>query len=158
MQQCQQDDDALDPYMFDELKDAFEFFDVNGDGHICGKELGKVLRALGQNPTEKNIRELLEEADKDGDQVITYDEYIKLLKNKLKDKNVVEIELREAFRVFDKNRDGNLNFQELQRALMCIGEDFLTLEEAQELCKMMDKNGDGKVDVEEFVKYMCRRY
>lgn len=48
------------------MKEAFELFDKNGDGHISADELGKVLRAIGQNPTEAMIKEVMAKADKDG--------------------------------------------------------------------------------------------
>ena len=41
-------------------------FDMNGDGHISAVELGKVLQAIGQNPTESTIKEVMKKADKDG--------------------------------------------------------------------------------------------
>lgn len=82
-----------------------------------------------------------------GNNVIEYDEYVNLLKDYVKDPQIVEIELREAFRVFDKDRNNNLNFVELRKALTSLG-DPLTDKEAIELCKLMDVNGDNKVDVD----------
>ena len=51
---------------FPEFKEAFDLFDMNGDGHISAVELGKVLQAIGQNPTESTIKEVMKKADKDG--------------------------------------------------------------------------------------------
>lgn len=148
--------DGLTQRELEEMKEAFEFFDRNGDGTISHSELGKVLRALGQNPTEKCIAEVMQKADKNGNKVLEYQEYVDLLQDYVKDPAVVEIELREAFRVFDKDRNNSLDFNELRKALMYLGEP-LTEKETAELCKMMDTNGDNKVDIDEFVKYMCQR-
>ena len=52
--------------IFQEMKDAFDLFDQNGDKQISIAELGMVLRALGQNPTDKEIEEVMKKADKDG--------------------------------------------------------------------------------------------
>jgi Ca2+-binding EF-hand superfamily protein len=41
------------------MKSAFELFDLDGNGVICGKELGTLLRALGQNPTDDELDELM---------------------------------------------------------------------------------------------------
>ena len=82
-----------------------------------------------------------------GNNVIEYDEYVSLLKNYIKDPVLVECELREAFRVFDKDRNNNLNFAELKKALTSLGEP-MTDKEAKELCTLMDADGDNKVDVE----------
>lgn len=153
------DPDGLLPGQYNELKqrEVFDLFDKNGDGFISGSELGMVLRALGQNPSEKDIQEALRQADKDGDHVIKYEEYVDMLKGFTKDPQIFEIELREAFRIFDKDRNNNLNFVELRKALTSLGEP-LTDEEAVKLCKLMDADGDRQVTVDEFVKYMVQGY
>lgn len=51
----------------DEFAEAFALFDKDGDGTITIKELGTVLRSLGQNPTEAEVRGMIEEVDTDGD-------------------------------------------------------------------------------------------
>ena len=48
------------------MKEAFQLFDKNGDGKITLKELNKVLRNMGQNPTECEIADMIARADKDG--------------------------------------------------------------------------------------------
>lgn len=82
-----------------------------------------------------------------GNKVITYEEYVDMLKDFRKDPHIFEIELREAFRIFDKDRNNNLNFNELQNALTSLGEP-LTKEEAKQLCQMMDVDQDKKVTVD----------
>lgn len=39
-----------------ELQEAFSIFDTKGDGCIHAHQLGEVLRALGKNPTEADIK------------------------------------------------------------------------------------------------------
>lgn len=41
-------------------------FDRDNDGRITARELGTVLRSLGQNPTEQEIRDMINEVDFDG--------------------------------------------------------------------------------------------
>lgn len=51
-------------------QEAFALFDKDGDGTITTKELGTVMRSLGQNPTEAELqvkeREKLEEDEGGG--------------------------------------------------------------------------------------------
>ena len=49
-----------------EFKEAFSLFDKNGDGYISCKELGIVMRSLGQNPTEAELQDMINEVDFDG--------------------------------------------------------------------------------------------
>uniref|UniRef100_A0A4W4FC40 Calmodulin n=1 Tax=Electrophorus electricus TaxID=8005 RepID=A0A4W4FC40_ELEEL len=48
-----------------EFKEAFSLFDKDGDGTITTKELGTVMRSLGQNPTEAELQDMINEVDAD---------------------------------------------------------------------------------------------
>ena len=47
-------------------QEAFSLFDKDGDGTITTKELGTVMRSLGQNPTEAELQDMINEVDADG--------------------------------------------------------------------------------------------
>ena len=49
-----------------EFKEAFSLFDKDGDGTVTTKELGTVMRSLGQNPTEAELQDMINEVDADG--------------------------------------------------------------------------------------------
>ena len=54
-------------FVFLEFKEAFLLFDKDGDGTITTKELGTVMRSLGQNPTEAELQDMINEVDADGE-------------------------------------------------------------------------------------------
>lgn len=56
-----------------------------------------------------------------------------------------EEELKNAFKVFDKDNSGTISSAELRSVLQHLGEN-LTDEELDEMLKMADKNGDGNID------------
>uniref|UniRef100_A0A673C2K9 Calmodulin 2 n=1 Tax=Sphaeramia orbicularis TaxID=375764 RepID=A0A673C2K9_9TELE len=70
-----------------EFKEAFSLFDKDGDGTITTKELGTVMRSLGQNPTEAELQdmineevdEMIREADIDGDGQVNYEEFVQMM-------------------------------------------------------------------------------
>lgn len=54
-----------------EFKAAFDIFVLGAeDGCISTKELGKVMRMLGQNPTPEELQEMIDEVDEDGEQFL----------------------------------------------------------------------------------------
>ena len=57
--------------IFAEFKEAFSLFDKDGDGTITTKELGTVMRSLGQNPTEAELQDMINEVDADGELHVT---------------------------------------------------------------------------------------
>ena len=51
--------DKLSEEQVAELKQAFNEFDIDGGGTISTQELGWAMRAMGMNPTEAEILDLL---------------------------------------------------------------------------------------------------
>ena len=66
------------------IKDAFELFDTDGDGSISVKELGKVIRSLGQNPTDMEIMNIISKADTNRNGTIEFDEFVSMMSHKMK--------------------------------------------------------------------------
>ncbi|GAV61710.1 EF_hand_5 domain-containing protein [Cephalotus follicularis] len=64
-------------------------------------------------------------------------------------------EVKEAFDVFDENRDGFIDARELQRVLCILGcKEGSVLENCNRMIKTFDQNGDGRIGFNEFVKLM----
>nr|POE67941.1 calmodulin-like protein 8 [Quercus suber] len=64
-----------------------------------------------------------------------------------------EEELKEAFKVFDKDQNGYISATELRHVMINLGEK-LTDEEVEQMIREADLDGDGQVNYEEFVKMM----
>lgn len=62
-----------------EAEAVFNAFDEDGSGEISVNELKKALETLGQNPTDKEIQQLIKEADEDGSGEIDKDEFVALV-------------------------------------------------------------------------------
>ncbi|OWM73574.1 hypothetical protein CDL15_Pgr026673 [Punica granatum] len=144
--------DQLTDDQISEFKEAFSLFDKDGDGSITTKELGTVMRSLGQNPTEAELQDMINEVDADGNGTIDFPEFLNLMARKMKDTDSEE-ELKEAFRVFDKDQNGFISAAELRHVMTNLGEK-LTDEEVDEMIREADVDGDGQINYEEFVKVM----
>uniref|UniRef100_H0WBY2 EF-hand calcium-binding domain-containing protein 11 n=1 Tax=Cavia porcellus TaxID=10141 RepID=H0WBY2_CAVPO len=77
--------DRLTEEQIAEFKEAFPLFDKDGDGTITTKELGTVLRSLGQNPTEAELQDMINEvddmireADINGDGQVNHKEFVQM--------------------------------------------------------------------------------
>ena len=169
-----------------EFKEAFSLFDKDGDGTITTKELGTVMRSLGQNPTEAELQDMINEVDADGNGLfriylshflfpagvivyvcslfylfifscttkgtIDFPEFLTMMARKMKDTDSEE-EIKEAFKVFDKDGNGFISAAELRHVMTNLGEK-LTDEEVDEMIREADIDGDGQINYEEFVKMM----
>ena len=62
------------------------------------------MRSLGQNPTESELQDMINEADADGDGGIEFAEFLNLMAQNMKDTDSEE-ELKKAFQAFDKDQN-----------------------------------------------------
>ena len=138
-----------------EFKEAFQIFDKDGDGSITTKELGTVMRSLGQNPSDEEVRQMIEEVDEDKSETIDFKEFLGLMARKMKETDA-EDELLEAFKVFDRDGNGKISAHELRYVMLSSGED-LTEQDIQEMVMEADIDGDGFIDYQEFVKIMMNQ-
>ncbi|XP_063282938.1 calmodulin-A-like [Pelobates fuscus] len=147
--------DQLSEEQIAEFKEAFSLFDKDGDGTVTTKELGTVMRSLGQNPTEAELQDMINEVDCDGSGTIDFPEFLTMMARKMKDTDTEE-EIREAFAVFDKDGNGYISAAELRHVMTNLGEK-LTDEEVDEMIREADVDGDGQVNYEEFVQMMTSK-
>ena len=90
--------DTLTDEQIAEFKEAFALFDKDGDGTITTKELGTVMRSLGQNPTEAELQDMINEVDADGNGTLSRGELAHLLADYAKAR-ALEIEREELPRI-----------------------------------------------------------
>ncbi|CAL9772929.1 unnamed protein product [Musa acuminata subsp. burmannicoides] len=132
---------------------TFCLFDKNGDGCITFEELSTVIKSLGLKPNEGEVHKMIREIDANGNGTIEFQEFLNLMASKLNKGIDSEDELKEAFKVFDKDQNGFISATELRNVMISLGEK-LTDEEVAQMIREADLDGDGQVNFEEFVKMM----
>lgn len=64
----------------EEIMKAFRLFDDDETGKISFKNLKRVAKELGENLTDDELQEMIDEADRDGDGEINQDEFLRIMK------------------------------------------------------------------------------
>lgn len=111
-----------------------------GGGTITTKDLQSLMRSLGQNPTEEELQDMINEVDCDGIGTIDFPDFLEMQARKMKDTDTEE-ELVEAFRVFDTRGDGFISAAELRQVMTNLGE-ALDQDEIDEMIREADVDGD----------------
>ncbi|KAK9074564.1 hypothetical protein SSX86_007163 [Deinandra increscens subsp. villosa] len=136
----------------EELEQVFKKFDVNGDGKICASELGSIMGSLGHHPTDEELQNMIKEVDADGDGFINLEEFIELNTKDIDSTEVLE-NLKDAFSIFDIDKNGLITAEELLNVLKSLGENC-TITESRKMIAGADRDGDGMINFDEFKDMM----
>ena len=111
-----------------------------------------MLRALGNNPTEEEVDNMIREVDEDGSGTIEFDEFLQMMSNKM---NIINYEkvIWEAFKVYDRDGNNLISGAELRYVLSTQGP-MLTHEEIDEIISEADMDGDGHINYYEFMRLL----
>ncbi|XP_058748657.1 calmodulin-like protein 11 [Vicia villosa] len=134
-----------------ELHEAFCLIDKNNDGFITEDELTTTIKSFDVNPTKEEIQNMISEVDINRRGSINFEEFLNIMSTQMKEN--ISKELKEAFRIFDRDQDEYISAIELKDVMMRLGE-RLTDEEVEQMIREADLDGDGKVSYEEFAKIM----
>ncbi|XP_064128021.1 calcium-binding protein 1 [Loxodonta africana] len=152
-------DRSLRPEEIEELREAFREFDKDKDGYINCRDLGNCMRTMGYMPTEMELIELSQQVNMNLGGHVDFDDFVELMGPKLLAETADMIgvkELRDAFREFDTNGDGEISTSELREAMRKLLGHQVGHRDIEEIIRDVDLNGDGRVDFEEFVRMMSR--
>ena len=77
------------------------------------------MRSMGQNPTEDELLALVMEVDVNGDGTIDFEEFLGMMEKSNKDGDGEESGIKEAFQIFDRDRNGYIDMKKLKKVI-CI--------------------------------------
>lgn len=139
-----------------ELKEVFDLFYTDGDGHVDVKEMKALFLSLGNDLSEEKVREIVHELDVDGNGTIEFDEFRDgIMRRQVRHLSTREV-VQTVFAMIDTDGDGSITMTEFRRHMrsnraLNAG---LSDEDLDTLVREMDVNGDGSVDMEEFAQML----
>jgi Ca2+-binding EF-hand superfamily protein len=131
------------------IRRNFDLMDADEDGRLSRDEVGVLIRALGQNPTDQELRELLDDVPAHVD----FHGFVNLFQAKYREPTGADV-LIQAFHVFDLLDTGKLSADKFREVLTTLGEHVrdadidAILEEAK-----LDEN--GMFDYVALAKSLC---
>ncbi|VDM44554.1 unnamed protein product [Toxocara canis] len=146
-------------------------FDKENKGYIKATQVGQILRTMGQAFEERDLKQLIKEFDSDviilesfktlntldsGSGEIEFEEFAAMVASFVvnEDDNAgLEEELREAFRLYDKEGNGYIAVSDLRDILRALDEN-VSEDELDEMIAEIDADGSGTVDFDEFMEMM----
>ena len=138
------------------LKNCFDLFDSKKQDFLSADDLDEILRAMGFRPSKEELMDILAEIDEDGSGEIEFAEFCQLCAKFLVEDPDIETmkrELKDAFRIYDKNGEGFITMDTL-RGLISELLAPLTDEELDGIIAELDEDGSGTMDFDEFCEMM----
>ncbi|XP_064166414.1 myosin light chain 1, skeletal muscle isoform-like isoform X3 [Anguilla rostrata] len=139
----------------EDYKEAFGLFDRVGDSKISYDQVADIMRALGQNPTNKAVKTILgnPSAEEMANKRIDFETFLPMLQTVVNDPQKGSFEdYVEGLRVFDKEGNGTVMGAELRIVLQTLGEKMKEEEVDALMAGQEDEN--GCVNYEAFVKHI----
>lgn len=145
----------LDETQIAALKTAFESFDTESKGAIGVETIGNILRMMGVKVKEADLKEIVDEVDDDGSGMLEFEEFTELAAKFLieEDEEELKNELKEAFRIYDKDGQGFITNDVLREILKEI-DPKLTDADLDGIIEEVDEDGSGTMDLDEFMEMM----
>ncbi len=139
----------------DEIKEAFDIFDIDKSGAISVSELLKSMSTLGFDTKNPAIYNMIKDIDENGNGVIEFDEFLDMMTARISDVNPKE-DLERVFKLFDDDRTQEISVDNLKRVAKELGEDIHE-EELKEIVMRADLDGDGKLSFEDFYQVISKK-
>lgn len=138
------------------MRKAFQMFDTTKCGFIDTVKISTILNTLGQQFDEGELQALIDEEDTEETGRVNFDQFANIAANFLiedEDAEAMQQELKEAFRLYDREGNGYITTSTLKEILGAL-DDKLTNDDLDGMINEIDADGSGTVDFEEFMEMM----
>ncbi|XP_076387254.1 troponin C type IIIb isoform X2 [Megachile rotundata] len=150
------DDIQLSKDQIAQLKMGFDAFDPDKKGIITSDTVGTILGMMGMKIPSEQLNSVIAEFDPFGSGELSFQDFCGLASRFMEedtDTEAMQQELREAFRLYDKEGNGYIT-TDVFRDILHELDDALSPEELDMIIDEVDADGSGTVDFEEFMEVM----
>ncbi|XP_058125515.1 troponin C isoform X1 [Anopheles ziemanni] len=138
------------------MRKAFQMFDTAKTGFIETIKISTILNTMGQLFDEGELQDLIDEEDPESTGKVNFDGFANIASNFLQeeeDAEAMQQELKEAFRLYDREGNGYITTSTLKEILKAL-DDKLSNEDLDGIIGEIDTDGSGTVDFDEFMEMM----
>jgi Ca2+-binding EF-hand superfamily protein len=155
LSQEEKEEIGLENDQIDVLKRCFDGF-ADEDGAIPAENVGNILSMMGLKVKPAALKDIIEEIDEDGSGLLEFGEFCQLAAKFLveEDEEALKKELKEAFRIYDKEGNGYISTDTLKEILKEL-DSKLTDEDLDNIIEEVDEDGSGTLDFDEFMEMMA---
>ncbi|XP_018564878.1 troponin C-like [Anoplophora glabripennis] len=137
------------------IRKAFQMFDTKKTGYIETLKIATILNSMGQLFDETELNNQISKNDPDRTGQVNFDGFADIAIHFLEedDDESTQQELKEAFRLYDREGNGYITTGTLKEILRAL-DDKLTGRELDGIIAEIDTDGSGTVDFDEFMEMM----
>ena len=145
----------------DEYKSAFALCDKDHDGKLTSQEMCNIMRTLGKNFSNKELNSIIQEIEEKGKGYIELDKFIELMAMNKIDEETLKVEqtnLINAFKYFDREQTGLIDYKEFKHILTTVSEKLSDdeVKKLDELC-LSQVDESGKFNYSDFLDLILLR-
>lgn len=129
------------------MRKAFQMFDTTKSGFIDTLKISTILNTMGQLFDDSDLNALISENDPEGTGKVNFDGFCRIAGRFLEeeDAEAMQEELKEAFRLYDREGNGYITTATLKEILAAL-DDKLTSADLDGIIAEIDTDGSGTVD------------
>ncbi|CAL4095476.1 unnamed protein product, partial [Meganyctiphanes norvegica] len=137
------------------LRKVFKMFDKENTGFIMTDNFGNILNQLGQQFDEDELKNKINETDSAKEGKVNFEKFCVIIAPFMEeeDEAALQEELREAFRLYDKEEFGYITTDTLREILKEL-DNKLSEDDLDNMIEEIDEDGSGTVDFDEFMEMM----
>ncbi|CAL4075611.1 unnamed protein product [Meganyctiphanes norvegica] len=141
------------------LKKTFSMFDQEKTGFVKIDMLNHIVYNLDLRVNESDLRRDIQEVDVQGLGKINFESFIKIMNKYMKDDDEEKDspallgELKEAFRLYDREGNGYISTATLREILKELDQ-HLSESDLDNMIEEIDEDASGTVDFDEFMEMM----